>query len=39
MRSSPGTKAEIAFSVVVLPVPVPPEMSTFSFPRQHAARN
>ena len=39
MRSSPGTKAEIAFSVVVLPVPVPPEMRTFSFPRAQAARN
>ena len=39
MRSSFGTKAESAFSVVVLPVPVPPEMSTFSFPRTHAERN
>ena len=39
MRSSPGMKAETAFSVVVLPVPVPPEMRTLSFPRTHAARN
>ena len=38
MRSSPGTKADIAFSVVVLPLPVPPVMSTFSFPRTQAAR-
>ena len=39
IRSSPGMKAETAFSVVVLPVPVPPEMRTLSFPRTHAARN
>ena len=39
MRSSPGMKADTAFSVVVLPVPVPPEMRTLSFPRTHAARN
>ena len=30
---------ETAFSVVVLPVPVPPEMRTLSFPRTQAARN
>src|SRR5947209_2523414 len=39
MRSSPGTNADSAFNVVVLPVPVPPEMSTLSFPLTHAARN
>ena len=39
MRSSPGMKADSAFSVVVLPVPVPPEMRTLSFPRTQAARN
>ncbi len=38
MRSSPGTKAERALSVVVLPVPVPPEMRTFSLPWTQAAR-
>ena len=31
--------ADIAFSVVVLPVPVPPEISTFSLPLTQAARN
>src|SRR3954449_2418032 len=31
--------ADIAFSVVVLPVPVPPATSTFSFPFTQAARN
>src|SRR2546423_13230685 len=39
MRSSPGMKADIGFSVVVLPVPVPPEMRMFSFPLTQAARN
>ena len=39
MRSSKGTNADRALSVVVLPVPVPPEMRTLSFPRTHAARN
>src|SRR3954453_15057523 len=39
MRSSFGTNAARAFSVVVLPVPVPPEMSMSSFPRTHAERN
>ena len=39
MRSSSGTNAESAFSIVVLPVPVPPEMRTFSFPCTQAARN
>ena len=38
MRSSFGTKAESAFRVVVLPVPVPPEMRTFSLPRTQAER-
>ena len=32
-------EGETAFSVVVLPVPVPPEMRTLSFPRTQAARN
>ncbi len=31
--------ADSAFSVVVLPVPVPPEMRTFSLPVTQAARN
>src|SRR5256714_2977935 len=39
MRSSPGMNADIAFSVVVLPVPVPPEMRMFSFPFTQEARN
>src|SRR5205814_9983415 len=39
MRSAFGMNAETAFRVVVLPVPVPPEIRTFSFPRTHAARN
>ena len=39
MRSSSGTNADIAFRVVVLPVPVPPEMRMLSFPLTAAARN
>ena len=39
MRSSPGMNALIAFSVVVLPVPVPPEIRMFSLPFTQAARN
>ena len=39
IRSSPGMNADIAFSVVVLPVPVPPEMRMFSLPFTQAARN
>ena len=39
MRSSSGMNADIAFSVVVLPVPVPPEIRMFSFPFTQAARN
>src|SRR5438093_12927732 len=39
MRSSPGINADIAFRVVVLPVPVPPEIRMFSFPFTQAARN
>ncbi len=39
MRSSSGMNADIAFSVVVLPVPVPPETRMFSFPFTHDARN
>ena len=39
MRSSSGTNAESALSVVVLPVPVPPEMRTLSLPLTQAARN
>src|SRR3954471_16523451 len=39
MRSSPGMNADIAFRVVVLPVPVPPEMRMFSLPLTQAARN
>ena len=39
MRSSPGTNADIAFSSVVLPVPVPPEMRMLSLPLTHDARN
>src|SRR4029078_1120257 len=31
--------ADIAFRVVVLPVPVPPEIRMFSFPLTQAARN
>src|SRR5205814_9802342 len=34
-----GMNADIAFRVVVLPVPVPPEMRTLSFPFTQAARN
>ena len=39
IRSSSGTNDDMAFSIVVLPVPVPPEMRTFSFPFTQAARN
>src|ERR1700739_4408385 len=39
MRSSFGTNADIALSVVVLPVPVPPEIRMFSLPLTQAARN
>src|SRR5256885_4532767 len=39
MRSSPGMNADIAFSVVVLPVPVPPETRMFSLPFTQEARN
>src|SRR5437868_15544631 len=39
IRSSSGTNADIALSVVVLPVPVPPEMRMLSFPFTQAARN
>src|SRR4051794_41948500 len=39
MRSSFGMNADIALRVVVLPVPVPPEMRMFSFPLTHDARN
>src|SRR5438445_10058258 len=39
MRSSRGMNADIAFRVVVLPVPVPPEIRMFSFPFTQAARN
>ena len=39
MRSSPGMNALIALSVVVLPVPVPPEIRMFSLPLTHAAMN
>src|SRR5262249_60409026 len=39
MRSSFGMNADIALSVVVLPVPVPPEIRMFSFPFTQAARN
>src|SRR5436309_16134035 len=39
MRSSFGMNADIALRVVVLPVPVPPEMRTLSFPFTQAARN
>ena len=38
MRSSLGTKAESAFSMVVLPVPVPPLMRTLSLAFTQAAR-
>ena len=34
----PGSNAESAFRSVVLPVPVPPEMSTLSLPSTHASR-
>ena len=39
MRSSDGMNDESTFSVVVLPVPVPPETMTFSRPTTHAWRN
>jgi hypothetical protein len=39
MRSSFGMKAEVALSVVVFPVPVPPEMRMLSLPLTQAARN
>src|SRR5689334_23032298 len=39
MRSSAGMNDDTAFRSVVLPVPVPPEISTFSLPRTHAPRN
>src|SRR5438477_12406834 len=39
MRSSFGMNADIALRVVVLPVPVPPEMRMLSFPFTQAARN
>ncbi len=39
IRSSPGMKADSAFSSVVLPVPVPPEMRMFSFPLDAAVRS
>src|SRR5262245_30316875 len=39
IRSTPGMKADIAFSVVVLPVPVPPEIRMLSFPCTQAERN
>src|SRR5919199_6890270 len=39
MRSAFGMYADIALSVVVLPVPVPPEIRMFSFPCTQAERN
>src|SRR5947207_14892025 len=39
MRSSFGMNADIALRVVVLPVPVPPEMRMLSFPFTQLARN
>ena len=36
MRSPPGTAEESAFSSVVLPAPVPPEITTLSFARTSA---
>src|SRR5919198_5938873 len=39
MRSAFGMNADIALRVVVLPVPVPPEIRMLSFPCTHAARN
>ena len=38
MRSPSGTAAESALSIVVLPAPVPPEMTMFSFARTNAAQ-
>ena len=38
MRSSAGMTADSAFSSVVLPVPVPPEMRMLSFPRTQCAQ-
>src|SRR5881392_4308139 len=39
MRSSFGMNADIALRVVVLPVPVPPEMRMLSLPLTQLARN
>src|SRR5262245_66552255 len=39
MRSSFGMNADIALRVVVLPVPVPPEIRMLSFPFTQLARN
>ena len=39
IRSEPGTYALSAFSSVVFPEPVPPEITTFSFDTTHARRN
>ena len=39
MRSSSGMNDESTLSVVVLPLPVPPEMTTLSRPRTQASRN
>src|ERR1035438_3184875 len=39
MRSSSGMKRESAFSVVVLPEPVPPEIRMLVLACTHAARN
>ena len=39
IRSPSGIDAETAFRSVVLPVPVPPEIRMFSFPRTHSAMN
>ncbi len=38
MRSLSGMKLDRMFRSVVLPTPVPPEISTFSLPRTHALR-
>ena len=37
MRSSDGMKLDNTLRVVVLPVPVPPETITLSFPRTHVS--
>ena len=39
MRSRSGMNEDSTFSIVVLPVPVPPETSTFSLPSTQASRN